>query len=785
MKSNSLRQILVLFLIIPLSKVNFAQSNSSKPINAPGATTSWYTQIQKDLSAREYLLHQEESAFNQFRAFNRKNNIIGHLKAGSLYLEPKPDSGQTDIPWQAELKTTAILFDGETYLRPSMSAKGIQDKNTVEFHHGNFTEQYINNEQGLRQNFIIHEGPQSSEIRVELTLNGLKADKRSDTEIALYDQTPKGGIQTHTLYKDLKSWDAHGIPLESHFEVINHRIALVVNTKNAVYPITIDPISTTAASQLESNQAYAQFGRSVASAGDVNGDGYSDVIVGAYYYDNGQTDEGAAFIYHGSSSGISTTAASQLESNQVSARFGRSVASAGDVNGDGYSDVIVGAHLYDNGQSNEGAAFIYHGSSSGISTTAASQLEENQANAQFGRSVASAGDVNGDGYSDVIVGADLYDNGQTDEGAAFIYHGSSSGLSTTAATQLESNQANAQFGISVSSAGDVNGDGYSDVIVGAHYYDNGAAFVYLGNNGGTNNHGVLKDYDDNLSSLYTSSSFADANRGVGLTAKSFLGRQKAKLVYETKAGGDSYSGTLTGSQNSYSDLGTSGTELKTTYAKNNFLRVRVKYDPATSITGQVYGPWRYMTTYKLSNVPLPVELIHFDAQAAANHTADLHWATASEINNSHFEIERSYDGIRWEWVGNVTGNGTTSQLIDYNYADETIAKSQNTAYYRLKQIDYDGAFEYSDVRVVRLDGNAEVFEIAAYPNPFNQEVTIRVNANEPYTIQVTDINGVVVLSVDHTESRTHRLDASEYTAGVYIIEVTSTQGTQHLKVIKQ
>ena len=661
MKSNSLRQILVLFLIIPLSKVNFAQSNSSKPINAPGATTSWYTQIQKDLSAREYLLHQEESAFNQFRAFNRKNNIIGHLKAGSLYLEPKPDSGQTDIPWQAELKTTAILFDGETYLRPSMSAKGIQDKNTVEFHHGNFTEQYINNEQGLRQNFIIHEGPQSSEIRVELTLNGLKADKRSDTEIALYDQTPKGGIQTHTLYKDLKSWDAHGIPLESHFEVINHRIALVVNTKNAVYPITIDPISTTAASQLESNQAYAQLGYSVSSAGDVNGDGYSDVIVGAYYYDNGQTDEGAAFIYHGSSSG----------------------------------------------------------------------------------------------------------------------------LSTTAATQLESNQANAQFGISVSSAGDVNGDGYSDVIVGAHYYDNGAAFVYLGNNGGTNNHGVLKDYDDNLSSLYTSSSFADANRGVGLTAKSFLGRQKAKLVYETKAGGDSYSGTLTGSQNSYSDLGTSGTELKTTYAKNNFLRVRVKYDPATSITGQVYGPWRYMTTYKLSNVPLPVELIHFDAQAAANHTADLHWATASEINNSHFEIERSYDGRTFETVGNVTGNGNSQHQITYRYLDETISPTENNVFYRLKQVDFDGAFEYSDIRVVRFDRRADRLEIAAYPNPFNNEVTIRVNAKEPYTIQVTDINGVVVLSVDHTESRTHRLDVSEYTAGVYIIEVTSTQGTKHLKVIKQ
>ena len=186
-----------------------------------------------------------------------------------------------------------------------------------------------------------------------------------------------------------------------------------------------------------------------------------------------------------------------------------------------------------------------------------------------------------------------------------------------------------------------------------------------------------------------------------------------------------------------------------------------------------------------SGSPLPVELIHFDAQPAANHTADLHWATASEINNSHFVIERSYDGRTFETVGNVTGNGTTSQLIDYNYTDRSIAKSQNTAYYRLKQVDYDGAYEYSDVRVVRFDRRADRLEIAAYPNPFNQEVTIHVNANEPYTIQVTDINGVVVLSVDRTENRTHRLDVSEYTAGVYIIKVTSTQGTQHLKIIKQ
>ncbi|MCX7691754.1 integrin alpha, partial [Thermoflexus sp.] len=182
---------------------------------------------------------------------------------------------------------------------------------------------------------------------------------------------------------------------------------------------------------LESNQANARFGVSVASAGDVNGDGYSDVIIGAYWYDNGETDEGAAFIYHGSASGIGASHARMLESNQASAYFGYSVASAGDVNGDGYSDVIVGAIYYDNGQTDEGAAFIYHGSASGIGATANRMLESNQAGALFGNSVASAGDVNGDGYSDVIVGAYLYDNGETDEGAAFIYHGSAGGIGTS------------------------------------------------------------------------------------------------------------------------------------------------------------------------------------------------------------------------------------------------------------------------------------------------------------------------------------------------------------------
>ena len=92
----------------------------------------------------------------------------------------------------------------------------------------------------------------------------------------------------------------------------------------------------------------------MATAGDVNGDGYSDVIIGATGYDNGQTDEGRAFVYLGAPSGLSLASAWTADGGQDDDRFGYRVATAGDVNGDGYADVIVGAPLYDHGQTERG-----------------------------------------------------------------------------------------------------------------------------------------------------------------------------------------------------------------------------------------------------------------------------------------------------------------------------------------------------------------------------------------------------------------------------------------------
>jgi hypothetical protein len=234
-----------------------------------------------------------------------------------------------------------------------------------------------------------------------------------------------------------------------------------------------------------SGQESSRFGMVVASAGDVDGDDYDDVIVSDMYHDNGQTNEGRAFVYLGSASGPSPTADWTEESDQAYARFGSAVAGAGDVNGDGYDDVLVGAADFDAGQTNEGAAFLYYGSETGPSESPDWTAESDQAGANMGEWVFSAGDVNGDGYDDILIGVPGFDNGQTDEGRLHVYHGSPAGPGATPDVILEIDVAGAWFGSSFEGAGDVNGDGYDDVLVAAPYFSNGqngegAAFLYYG-----------------------------------------------------------------------------------------------------------------------------------------------------------------------------------------------------------------------------------------------------------------------------------------------------------------
>jgi hypothetical protein len=226
------------------------------------------------------------------------------------------------------------------------------------------------------------------------------------------------------------------------------------------------------------------FGISVATAGDVNGDGYGDVIVGAYRNDAAGTDAGRAYIYFGGP--IINSSVDVILTGVAGEFFGISVASAGDVNGDGFGDVIVGGTSNDAGGTNAGRAYVFFGGTN-MDNTADVTFTGAAAGDFLGNSVASAGDVNVDGFGDVIVGAYAGDVGGTDVGNAIIYFGGAI-MNNTADVTLSGAATGDQFGYSVASAGDVNGDGFGDVIVGARRNDAGAvdagrATVYFGGTG--------------------------------------------------------------------------------------------------------------------------------------------------------------------------------------------------------------------------------------------------------------------------------------------------------------
>ena len=478
----------------------------------------WSQQAQQYIEQKNYAFKEVSG---KYFVANKKQQIVFDIKEGILHVTPlQKCSGFTS----SSLSLTGIT-KGNCNIIASQPTGRIQKEGQLIYDYNKYSIEYLNDASGLRQNFIIKEKPAGDDVlQLKLIIAGdLKATLSKQNILAFHD-----AAHTKPLlqYDGLAVWDANHKMLRAHMELNNNELLIIANDKDAVYPVTVDPLThspeweasavgllPTLLTNLQL-QTDALFAYKTYSLGDINGDTYDDVAIsapGAIDIIGASTlvNVGAVFIYFGSPTGLHTSPDRVLRPTTpvANAMFGFSVA-AGNVTGTSARDVIIGApgESYTATVSGSpasatitaGKVYVYDGDDvSNNIVNAPSSLflkgsvyftngilgigNNTSVNALFGFSVAATDDLDGDGLGEILVGAPGYASVSlvnVRAGAAFIYSSKNGDISSNNETRLNApsllnfpggllNLDGLLFGYSVDGAGDYNKDGKNDVVVGA------------------------------------------------------------------------------------------------------------------------------------------------------------------------------------------------------------------------------------------------------------------------------------------------------------------------------
>ncbi|MEQ9289850.1 MAG: T9SS type A sorting domain-containing protein [Cyclobacteriaceae bacterium] len=198
-----------------------------------------------------------------------------------------------------------------------------------------------------------------------------------------------------------------------------------------------------------------------------------------------------------------------------------------------------------------------------------------------------------------------------------------------------------------------------------------------------------------------------------------------------------------------------------------------------------FSPWAMSGNSKA----LPVEFLFFEA-AVYHDYVQLDWATATETDNEKFVVEKSLDGFIFTQIGEVQGNGDVNERMDYTFDDTDISlDTSETLFYRLKQIDFDGVFDYS--RTVRVVHTVEKPSLSVIPNPYQTEFELKFTSSEAgqAVVRVLDLKGRIFYSAGHSIARgPNRISISDLynlSAGVYLVSLQGSQFAMSERIVKR
>jgi len=563
------------------------------------------------------------------------------------------------------------------------------------------------------------------------------------------------------------------------------------------------------------------FGFSVAVTPDLNGDNKADLLIGAPNYlgiDLLSVQSGAAFVYY--SSNLGTTSPVELQTpdpsllgliglpiaNTDGLLFGFSLDGVGDFNNDGYQDVAVGAPAgidlsslggVFTGQFLGGSAFVYYGHASGMQSSIGARLQadasgllSNTANL-FGYEIKGAKNRLGINTGNILVGSPagavisnvvnglrvkagqvhVFKKNTTGAAGPFVSNQIISSPRSSSILSILSGQTinvSLMFGSSIDNMLDINCDGIGDIIVGEPLstavpslgadVTGGAAYIYLGKGDGTYDPAPFWDLHAEVSPL------------LGVNATALIGYSVAGARY-VRGQAQGVRSLIGGPSNSL-DFGAGLLNL------GNTLGVLFSFTFDNNGLGKAYT-----FNYTSCAITLPVTLVEFKGQSVGKVVA-LNWISSMEDDLSAYELQRSNDGINYQPIAVTVAKGNLHN--EYQYTDQHPVTGMN--YYRLKMIDRDGKFAYSNIVAVKF---TEILsgDIIVAPNPVVSDLRIRTeNLNKGvYRFDLLNPGGQLMLRswVNISESSQVKSigQVDQLNAGIYWLSVYD-QTNNRIKTIK-